>query len=250
MDENNEGRLVKWIDGLNAGIIIAVTLSVGLGLFSVGSRFFSYLSGNGWPHRSASAAFGLESGRIFSGDVAWWLLLFIPFILLALSGYTDDIRKWAVLRHTQSREGEMKTMSGWRRLWIVLSIIFGLAAGSIDYFSNKRLFQSFEATQEKLNKVPPVMTMIGGAPILSSLKGDALFWEAVRREIDLTRCAAPAHAEPSYGGAYWISCPLKRDLVPTVGWALLPALIMAAAGLTCRWIYRGFRGQPKARGSG
>jgi len=112
-------------------------------------------------------------------------------------------------------------MSGWRRLWVVFSILLGVPALMLGYESEKRLFAYVDQTE-------------GETP-------DA-FWKRAQIIPALKDCDwGSAEAPHAYGKTYRVECDNRNRYIASIRWAFLPALLMALIGLTCRWIYRGFR---------
>ena len=116
-------------------------------------------------------------------------------------------------------------MSGWRRLWIVASILLGIPALIIGYDSEKQ----FSSYQDAIGN-----------------ESNAAFWARVRLAPALEDCDwGSAKAEHSYGKSYRITCRNPNRHVAALMWASLPAFLLALVGLTLRWIYHGFRPSQK-----
>jgi hypothetical protein len=115
--------------------------------------------------------------------------------------------------------GAMTIKGGWQRLWIVLSILFGVPAFLIAYDINSRGFAEV------------------------AWAGDnQAFWKAARQAPGLANCDwSTAKSDSSFDGSAFVSCKTTDPLTPALLWALFPAALMAAIGLTVRWVYRGFR---------
>lgn len=116
-------------------------------------------------------------------------------------------------------------MSGWRRLWIVLSIILGALAFLAAYDANSSGFAEVKYTDGMSN---------------------AAFWQKARESSALSDCDwTTAKADAGFSDSMFVTCTNKNPAGPAFLWALAPAAFMAAAGLTIRWIYRGFRSPKK-----
>jgi len=113
-------------------------------------------------------------------------------------------------------------MSGWRRLWIVLSILLGVPAGLIAY----------DAQRHYVYERYTVETAQAGV--------DNEGRRAMRICSQVPRIAA---RQDEYGPDYTLSfsCKPKNAGFLAFLWALLPGALLAAIGLTSRWIYRGFK---------
>lgn len=112
-------------------------------------------------------------------------------------------------------------MSGWRRLWIVLSIIFGIPSALIGYDDAKTrsVYQDKYANEDW-----------------------PAFWQRALANRDLNGCDInKAEARNVYGNSWRITCPNANRYIEGMMWGLFPAFVMAIAGITLRWIYRGFR---------
>lgn len=137
-----------------------------------------------------------------------------------------------VEKEKKERKAARKPMSGWRRLWIVLSVIFGVAAGVV----------SWQPTYSEYVVVDP-----------TTFKDWDEFWKLPMVETAMSNCGAGTiRARFAFGSGastnYRLECPAKDPLTTSLLWALVPGLIMAAVGLIVRWVYRGFR--PLAAGGG
>lgn len=123
-----------------------------------------------------------------------------------------------------ARKAAKKPMSGWRRLWIVLSIIFGVFAAII----------SWQPTRHDYVQVS------------NTIKTNDDLWGTSQMQDELTHCvpySAKATYAYGYGSTYTyvVECDEKDPVTTSFLWALFPALLMAVVGLTVRWIYSGFR---------
>jgi hypothetical protein len=122
-----------------------------------------------------------------------------------------------------ARKATKRPMSGWRRLWIVLSILFGVPTFLLAYDSSSSAYADI------------------------AWNGDNnAFWSAAYADPALRDCDWNTAKAANAGGAYaMVSCNTKYPLFPALLWALAPALLMAVVGLVVRWIYRGFRPPPR-----
>lgn len=112
-------------------------------------------------------------------------------------------------------------MSGWRRLWITLSILFGVPATVAGYEAEKYLSTYVDLYDGQTNDG---------------------FWKMVKANPALSSCDwREANATKSFGKTYRIQCRNLDAPVYALMWGLLPAFLMALIGLTSRWIYRGFK---------
>ena len=130
------------------------------------------------------------------------------------------------------KKANRPSMSGWRRLWIVLSILLGVPAFLIAYQDGSRGYAYIDASQET-----------------RSLKGqqfwNQLFEQAKHDRTELRSCIpATVRMDHSYEWSYSITCDRRDAFFPALLWALLPATLMWFIGKTIRWIYRGFRPLP------
>jgi hypothetical protein len=118
-----------------------------------------------------------------------------------------------------ARKATKRPMSGWRRLWIVLSILFGLPAFLLAYDSSSSAYADIAWNGD--NKA---------------------FWSAAYADPALRDCDwQTAKAADAVGAYVMVSCNTEHPLFPALLWALAPAFLMAVVGLAVRWIYRGFR---------
>jgi len=115
-------------------------------------------------------------------------------------------------------------MSGWRRLWVVASILLG---------------------------APTLLIAMSVKDFQESMRNEKDVSVATRWVNDTTlemrsRCNPKEVAKAewdSYGGGYtgYAYCTTKQQIALSFLFALLPGALLAALGLTIRWIYRGFR---------
>ncbi len=122
-------------------------------------------------------------------------------------------------RKVAERRAARKPMSGWRRLWIVASLLFGALTYLVAYDNYRR------------------------ASALMDFNGDSeAFWMAAHHNRELGNCIwATAKADHWTGTTYMISCQNADPWLFASLWAFLPAIILAVVGITVRWVYRGFR---------
>jgi len=199
----------------------------------------------GWHYgiQSIGHFLGLNSpAKIFEFDRSFLLLaaaivaFFFAWILQAFVDWAEKTpdqrrrereRRKEAFKAQQQREREQKAerkaarkpMSGWRRLWIVLSIVFGALAFWVAFDANYRIW----------------------ADVPWHGDNDA-FWSAAHANPQLHDCNwETAEAKYPIGEMYTVYCITKDPFTPALLWALMPALFMALVGLTIRWIYRGFR---------
>lgn len=180
--------------------------------------------------------------RILSWDKSW-LLAAVAAACALLASWTSDLRQWANKSPDQRRaetqaerdrlaaenaskreqaamrNKNRKPMSGWRRLWIALSVVFGLGAFALAWNANANVLAD-----------------------ISYDGNDAAFWERARADAQLQACD-PLTMRTVFRGTngWYVSCETKDPFTPALLWSIVPALIMALIGLVVRWIYRGFR---------
>ena len=118
-----------------------------------------------------------------------------------------------------AHRAERKPMSGWRRLWLVLSVLLGAFAFLL---ANDNYSQAW-------------------ADVAWNGDNEA-FWQAAHANPRLSNCDwGTAEAKYPNGGSYTVYCQTADPWLFALIWAFFPAVIMAAVGLTVRWVYRGFR---------
>lgn len=138
-----------------------------------------------------------------------------------------------------SQKAQKQPMSGWRRLWIVLSVLFGLLTAL--------------AAHDEYNDV---YTWYTPSSALDKLAGKdfyrALFAEASKQNAELKNCDLKTVDISRSGSDYIIKCKTHTAFAVTFAllWALLPAAFMYVTGKTARWVYRGFRPPNNSRSDG
>lgn len=187
------------------------------------------------PHRKVLAwdrAFLLLGGALASGYTAVGVQGFIEWAQkspaqrrrqrkLASEAWENQQRLEREKR--TARKAARRPMSGWRRLWIVLSILFAIPAALIAWQPQH-------------------------SDLLTVKRGSANddVWAIARSRNGLSRCDwGTAQAKYLWnedeGDLYSVECDDKDPLTPALLWSFFPALLMAGVGLTIRWVYRGFR---------
>jgi hypothetical protein len=118
-----------------------------------------------------------------------------------------------------ARKAARKLMSGWRRLWIVLSVLFGGTTYIVTYDAYSRASAEIPYNGDK-----------------------NAFWQRAEKTRALGDCDwSTAKAEYPLSGSYLVTCQNQDPWLFASLWALVPGLVMAGIGLIMRWIYRGFR---------
>lgn len=149
--------------------------------------------------------------------------------------------------------------SGWRRLWVVASILFG-APILIGAFQSYRDF-------EYLTDVPLYEVRMRAEAALrndmSCTRGDGQWTHRPAYPERSVRAMVPPYSreypgDPTVPPRELTNKIVEQDLMnvsvecegtlPQSWWwmAILPAAFMAAVGLTVRWVYRGFRPSPSS----
>lgn len=261
-EETRSRRLLAFGGAAVSAIFFAGMLSVTLGLISLAKSLWPMV----WGHDFAGEPFWqfirLDGAphKLFNLDRVWWLLFIGPGILAGLATGLSDFLEWLmrspeeraaarerrakleserVQKEQQRREEakrlrkeKSKPMSGWRRLWIVLSIVLGIPVFAIAYDDRSRIYTTLEPNQ-----------------YVQSLQGqefwDALFEQSLHEERSTRSCLISTVRMESFGQYYSVSC--ERDptdvIIEALLLALIPGLFMLLVGLTIRWIYRGFKPQ-------
>lgn len=118
----------------------------------------------------------------------------------------------------------MTRIGGWWRLWIVASVLLGaltwLATSQTrDIYSTRSYMTESEAREWVQDQgLRAKACDIAGLPRVSASPDDRGY----------------------YAGSF--SCTSDRQYILSFIYALIPAALLAAIGLTCRWVWRGFRG--------
>lgn len=141
----------------------------------------------------------------------------------------EEAQKQRLATEKAERKAARKPMSGWRRLWIVLSIIFGAFAAILSWQPNHTEYVTIPTNQftdwDSFWKIPKVEAVTTANCGYGTIRGERSY---------------------GYDGTttYRLECPAKDPLTTSLLWALVPAIVMAAVGLIVRWVYRGFRPKP------
>lgn len=125
----------------------------------------------------------------------------------------------------------MSKLSGWRRLWIVLSVLSGVPVGLIAWDTWKTEL-AFVTADDRAQNLPRDAFI------------KAMNAKAREQNPNMANCANHTTRGQNVGGwDYEISCARPLPLVALIAFlfALLPGAVMALCGLTIRWVYRGFR---------
>ncbi len=274
MDEtdNQNASLQRWEQALTyvvIAVVIGLVASVGLGVSGVAKGLWSlatigsYHTESFWNFLGAD---GTSPFKLFDWDKAIWLIVIIPTVLTAILGWINDFDAW--LRKTpaeradtrrkaderafearrrervakeaakaakvtrKQERADRKPLSGWRRLWLVVSALLAIPTYLIAADANSYAFVTVPAT--------PAMATLSGQEWI-----DEGYWSAQRNRRELRGCILPTtRVMPGYNeGEYNVSCDRRPVNVffDSILWALLPAILLAAIGLTTRWVYRGFK---------
>jgi hypothetical protein len=200
--------------------------------------------------------------RVFEWDRAWWLTLILPASLGMLASVLSDSANW--LRQSPQQRAEArragrenlrraqenvqldqekvkaakqiakenrKPMSGWKRLWIVLSVVIGAPVFAATHSMGAKAYVSVQPSAE-------VRELQGQA------FWNALFEQAKREHRSVRSCVLPTvRMQSSFGTYYSVECDRLTINVTIEAFllAFLPALAMWIVGVTSRWVYRGFR---------
>lgn len=145
------------------------------------------------------------------------------------NAWNEKLRKEAAKLDNARKSASRPPMSGWRRLWIVLSILSGVPVFLIAY-SDASSGNAYITADEKIR----------------SLEGqefwNKLFEQAKRERPELQSCElATLQMTHSYDWSYSVTCDRRNAFLPALLWALFPAVVMWTVGKTTRWVYRGFR---------
>lgn len=241
-----EKRLAKATEVGSSWLAGGAAILFSLFLLALVTRGLDYLIGSKYPFQSVGDFLRLPGPQ--KGLLAWdrsSLLMFAAALLGFGSEGLDDMAAWlrkspeqrqqereraraqqatnreVARAQKQQKKAARRPMSGWRRLWIVLSILLGAVTYLIEYdaYSRASAFIEYQGNNED-------------------------FWRLAHRTRALGNCDwATAKADTEYPNShgYVVSCTNADPWLFASLWALLPAALMAAIGLTVRWIYRGFR---------
>lgn len=261
MSDGFEKKLVTPAGYLSGLFAIVAFATFSLFVFEIGRRGLYAVVGWDYNFRSIADTLNLDNNKGLVGwDRAFLLLAIAVGAFYAASGVESFVewakkspeqrevdrersaKAFADLKATQDEEKQRletekaerkaarKPMSGWRRLWIVLSLVFGAFAAMLTWDPTHTEYVTLEAGQ---------FTTWDN------------FWKLPKVEAATKNCGAGrVRGEYGWGGdtspTYTLECPAKDPLGTSLLWALLPAVVMAAVGLIVRWIYRGFRPKPAA----
>lgn len=126
-------------------------------------------------------------------------------------------------------------MNGWQRIGVVLSIVFGVPAFLIAYGQNDSAWGYVDPTDE-----------------VRKLKGQE-FWTALYRQAQkndpdkyegcIERSVRMQAPTSMYSPAYTVTCDktVIYAASQSIGWGLLPGIIIWIIGATVGWIVAGFR---------
>jgi hypothetical protein len=264
-----ETKSRSWIAGVESLFTavcgLAFLLAFASFVWGVGvllSGLWHAMFGDGYPMEPFWRFAGLSSPphKVLEWDRTWYLAIIIPLALggvgMAVSEGLEDSRRTprerARLRSRQ-REGDRnfakqedqrrssarmrasrKPMSGWRRLWIALSLVFGLPLFLVQFSEDREAYAYHYAS-----------SVLAGFDV--ETHGGLIFREASAKRPDLNDCnTSSINMSRAASGAYEIRCTRSvwSAMFPALWFAILPAIAMAGVGLAVRWIYRGFRPAP------
>lgn len=118
-------------------------------------------------------------------------------------------------------------MTGWQRLWLVFSLLFGVPAWFLGYEAYK--------TATFLVEMPV-------QPTSSKVERDKLFWQRAYAHHEAEPCRGALSISYSFSDSHYVTCDTPtRGRANALQWALLPGLIFGVIGYTIGWIIRGFR---------
>lgn len=121
-----------------------------------------------------------------------------------------------------ARKASRKPLSGWVRLWIVASVLLGILTYLIahDIYSHASAIIPYNGDSDQ-------------------------FWRHAMSNRDLGDCIwSTAKADYWMASKYYVTCNNADPWLFAGLWAFAPGLGLAAVGLVCRWVYRGFRPKP------
>ena len=264
------GLFIKPLEWTAIGLFLAALASVSVGLSAVAHGLWALFQHGHYAGQEFRLAINRPEldRKVFAIDKSWWLTLILPALAFQSAGAIWKLSEWVALdpQERQQRREKVRAeakakgddaraalrarddqaridkeeqrrvkmnkspMSGWRRLWIVLSVLLGVPAFAIAYGNASKAYVYEEPSDY-------VKTLQGQG------YADAYFAEAKRSHTELNACIlSTARVE---GNSITCDRDPYNAALAGIGWALLPAMIMMAFGLTIRWVYRGFR-SPKA----
>ncbi len=117
--------------------------------------------------------------------------------------------------------------TGWERLLIVLSVLFGVPSAMIAYDQNDEAYAYVSYSIDEL--------------------GNTAFWQKARTEPALKNCQWPtANAQYNqYGKDTTIRCDNDPPYGEAIKWFFLPGIVMWFIGAVLGWVISGFR-KPKS----
>lgn len=241
--------------------VLAAFASATVGIIFLVQGVWPMLTGGDFAGQSLGHFLNLQEPyhKILNLDRIWWLVLIAPALLMTLVGAASDAAEWASRSPMERREAARKRreidqrltekrrqkaeeakkqksraklgrgpMSGWRRLWIVLSLIIGVPVFAIAYDDASQVYISIEPNDR-----------------VKELNGQE-FWNALYQQArEQYRSAKGCYRESIamrhlYENQYSITCE-RSAFFDALFFAALPSFFMWLVGLTIRWVYRGFR---------
>lgn len=126
-------------------------------------------------------------------------------------------------------------MSGWLRLWLVLSLVIGLPVFFIQWNEDRHFWKYYEPSdvvQRAANGNVEDMLLVEAKFMIPELA------DCMDGTVEIRRV--------TYGSGYDIDCTLHGldALFPAIWYAIFPAIFLFAVGWTIGWVYRGFRPKP------
>ena len=129
----------------------------------------------------------------------------------------------------------MNSWGGWRRLWLVVSVLIGIPAAFLGYTENSTVYMSVPMSSSDRD--------------LPKEQRDKVFWDRIFAHERMAECDVPTVKFDTWwadeGGA---SCQRKASekMQSALLWAAIPAVVLWLIGGAIGWIWRGFRPQAKA----
>jgi hypothetical protein len=240
-----------WKQRLNVGSDVAIGV-LAIASFLCGMAFVAICAERGvyslagWNYQFEPISHYLHVAdrreRILSWDKSW-LLAGIALATGCLASWIGDFRQWlnktpeqrradaqaerdrlsteqaSKKERAAMRKQNRKPMSGWRRLWIVLSVIFGALAFTEAWhdYSHASAWVAYDGNS-------------------------VAFWARARADEGLRGCdVSTMRTGYQSGNGWWVSCDTSDPFTPALLWFFAPGMAMAVIGLTVRWIWRGFR---------